>query len=171
MVHHDARGGAGGCGGVRGREPGVSVGDGSLRPARHGFSSPPPPLPVPSLGAAAPRPPHRPEGPRPQTPDRLKCRHRRPEVTGAGGAMSFSAAPIPAPPTDTGPPPGSQGAGPLSASRWHRHAAPRGVHVAGWVTRSGQRCSPPWPGPTGWRRCAPCRRSRSACRAGRRPPG
>ncbi|AZQ36355.1 hypothetical protein EJ357_25290 [Streptomyces cyaneochromogenes] len=34
--------------------------------------SPPPPLPVPSLGAAAPRPPHRPEGPRPQTPDGLK---------------------------------------------------------------------------------------------------
>ncbi|AZQ37171.1 hypothetical protein EJ357_30070 [Streptomyces cyaneochromogenes] len=30
--------------------------------------SPPPPLPVPSLGAAAPRPPLRPEGPRPQTP-------------------------------------------------------------------------------------------------------
>ncbi|AZQ35654.1 hypothetical protein EJ357_20910 [Streptomyces cyaneochromogenes] len=34
--------------------------------------SPPPPLPVPSLGAAAPRPPLRPEGPRPQTPDGLK---------------------------------------------------------------------------------------------------
>ncbi|MGW1720466.1 cobyrinate a,c-diamide synthase, partial [Streptomyces sp. NPDC002156] len=32
-------------------------------------SSPPPPLPVPSLGAAAPRPPLRPERPRPQTPD------------------------------------------------------------------------------------------------------
>ncbi|MBT2418456.1 cobyrinate a,c-diamide synthase [Streptomyces sp. ISL-22] len=31
-------------------------------------SSPPPPLPVPTLGAAAPRPPLRPEGPRPQTP-------------------------------------------------------------------------------------------------------
>ncbi|MDF3148351.1 MULTISPECIES: cobyrinate a,c-diamide synthase [unclassified Streptomyces] len=31
-------------------------------------SSPPPPLPVPSLGAAAPGPPLRPEGPRPQTP-------------------------------------------------------------------------------------------------------
>ncbi|WP_217208641.1 cobyrinate a,c-diamide synthase [Streptomyces sp. AC550_RSS872] len=35
-------------------------------------SSPPPPLPVPSLGAAAPRPPHRPFGPRPQTPDGLE---------------------------------------------------------------------------------------------------
>nr|WP_107116885.1 cobyrinate a,c-diamide synthase [Streptomyces curacoi] len=31
-------------------------------------SSPPPPLPVPTLGAAAPRPPLRPQGPRPQTP-------------------------------------------------------------------------------------------------------
>ncbi|AZQ36105.1 hypothetical protein EJ357_23650 [Streptomyces cyaneochromogenes] len=38
--------------------------------------SPPPPLPVPSLGAAAPRPPLRPEGPRPQTPDGLKGRDR-----------------------------------------------------------------------------------------------
>ncbi|MEU6193634.1 cobyrinate a,c-diamide synthase [Streptomyces sp. NPDC047061] len=35
-------------------------------------SSPPPPLPVPSPGAAAPGPPHRPEGPRPQTPDGLE---------------------------------------------------------------------------------------------------
>ncbi|WP_405611613.1 cobyrinate a,c-diamide synthase [Streptomyces sp. NBC_00076] len=34
-------------------------------------SSPPPPLPVPSLGAAAPRPPLRPERPRPQSPDGL----------------------------------------------------------------------------------------------------
>ncbi|GAA4089068.1 cobyrinate a,c-diamide synthase [Streptomyces shaanxiensis] len=34
-------------------------------------SSPPPPLPVPSPGAAAPGPPLRPEGPRPQTPDGL----------------------------------------------------------------------------------------------------
>ncbi|MFK0022215.1 cobyrinate a,c-diamide synthase [Streptomyces sp. NPDC090798] len=35
-------------------------------------SSPPPPLPVPTLGAAPPDPPHRPERPRPQTPDGLK---------------------------------------------------------------------------------------------------
>ena len=56
-------------------------------------SSPPPPLPVPSPGAAAPstppkglRPldPHRPEGPRPQTPDGLR-------VAVAGGpAFTFS---------------------------------------------------------------------------------
>ncbi|MFK0278914.1 cobyrinate a,c-diamide synthase [Streptomyces sp. NPDC090499] len=56
-------------------------------------SSPPPPLPVPSLqgvgplrppasGAAAPGPPLRPERPRPQTPDgleRVPAGHRRPE--------------------------------------------------------------------------------------------
>ncbi|MET9035199.1 cobyrinate a,c-diamide synthase [Streptomyces mirabilis] len=48
-------------------------------------SSPPPPLPVPSLGAAAPRPPHRPERPRPQTPDGLRV------VAVAGGAaFTFS---------------------------------------------------------------------------------
>ncbi|MEV2196337.1 cobyrinate a,c-diamide synthase [Streptomyces phaeochromogenes] len=35
-------------------------------------SSPPPPLPVPDPGGAAPRPPYRPERPRPQTPDGLK---------------------------------------------------------------------------------------------------
>jgi cobyrinic acid a,c-diamide synthase len=35
-------------------------------------SSPPPPLPVPTLGAAPPDPRFRPEGPRPQTPDGLK---------------------------------------------------------------------------------------------------
>ncbi|PIB12196.1 hypothetical protein B1C81_03305 [Streptomyces sp. HG99] len=34
--------------------------------------SPPPPLPVPYLGAAAPRPPRRPERPRSQTPEGLK---------------------------------------------------------------------------------------------------
>ncbi|MFC5214932.1 cobyrinate a,c-diamide synthase [Streptomyces coerulescens] len=34
-------------------------------------SSPPPPLPVPTLGAAPPDPRFRPEGPRPQTPDGL----------------------------------------------------------------------------------------------------
>ncbi|QDN56778.1 hypothetical protein FNV62_15105 [Streptomyces sp. RLB3-17] len=39
--------------------------------------SPPPPLPVPSLGAAAPRPPLRPERPRPQTPDGLKDARQR----------------------------------------------------------------------------------------------
>ncbi|MET7891677.1 cobyrinate a,c-diamide synthase [Streptomyces mirabilis] len=61
-------------------------------------SSPPPPLPSPklsasleqggppsSLGAAAPRPPHRPERPRPQTPDGLRV------VAVAGGAaFTFS---------------------------------------------------------------------------------
>ncbi|MFE4622556.1 cobyrinate a,c-diamide synthase [Streptomyces mirabilis] len=48
-------------------------------------SSPPPPLPVPSLGAAAPRPPHRPERPRPQTPEGLRV------VAVAGGAaFTFS---------------------------------------------------------------------------------
>ncbi|MFE5082623.1 cobyrinate a,c-diamide synthase [Streptomyces mirabilis] len=48
-------------------------------------SSPPPPLPVPTLGAAAPRPPHRPERPRPQTPDGLRV------VAVAGGAaFTFS---------------------------------------------------------------------------------
>ncbi|MGW1720903.1 cobyrinate a,c-diamide synthase, partial [Streptomyces sp. NPDC002156] len=49
---------------------------------------PPPPLPVPSLGAAAPRPPLRPERPRPQTPDGLKT---PPVVALAGGAaFTFS---------------------------------------------------------------------------------
>ncbi|QDN81066.1 hypothetical protein FNV62_38245 [Streptomyces sp. RLB3-17] len=47
------------------------------------FPSPPPPLPVPSpgapplrprQGAPPPAPPHRPERPRPQTPDGLKVR-------------------------------------------------------------------------------------------------
>ncbi|MFF4498920.1 cobyrinate a,c-diamide synthase [Streptomyces sp. NPDC001401] len=55
-------------------------------------SSPPPPLPVPTLGAAAPRPPLRPERPRPQTPDGLK--DRTPDglrVAVAGGeAFTFS---------------------------------------------------------------------------------
>ncbi|MFJ5306301.1 cobyrinate a,c-diamide synthase [Streptomyces sp. NPDC088350] len=46
-------------------------------------SSPPPPLPVPSLGAAPPDP-HRPERPRPQTPDRLKI------AVAGGAAFSFS---------------------------------------------------------------------------------
>ncbi|MFF4351864.1 cobyrinate a,c-diamide synthase [Streptomyces sp. NPDC001530] len=36
------------------------------------LSSPPPPLPVPVPGGSAPRPPYRPERPRPQTPDGLK---------------------------------------------------------------------------------------------------
>ncbi|MER6184482.1 cobyrinate a,c-diamide synthase [Streptomyces sp. NPDC001652] len=50
-------------------------------------SSPPPPLPVPSLGAAPPDPRFRPEGPRPQTPDGLKA----PVVAVAGGsAFTFS---------------------------------------------------------------------------------
>ncbi|MFD3500594.1 cobyrinate a,c-diamide synthase [Streptomyces sp. NPDC058678] len=55
--------------------------------------SPPPPLPVPSLGAAAPRPPLRPEGPRPQTPDGLDIADRRSEVRVAvagGPAFTFS---------------------------------------------------------------------------------
>ncbi|MFD5970063.1 cobyrinate a,c-diamide synthase [Streptomyces sp. NPDC060311] len=49
-------------------------------------SSPPPPLPVPYLGAAAPRPLPALDGPRPQTPDGLKMR-----VAVAGGAaFTFS---------------------------------------------------------------------------------
>ncbi|MFF7471291.1 cobyrinate a,c-diamide synthase [Streptomyces sp. NPDC008092] len=57
-------------------------------------SSPPPPLPVPSPGAAAPStppsgaaapgPPHRPEGPRPQTPDGLERVRARLEGVRAG---------------------------------------------------------------------------------------
>ncbi|MFD4527240.1 cobyrinate a,c-diamide synthase [Streptomyces sp. NPDC058470] len=47
--------------------------------------SPPPPLPVPVTGGSAPRPPYRPERPRPQTPDGLKI------VALAGGpAFTFS---------------------------------------------------------------------------------
>ncbi|MFF7165491.1 cobyrinate a,c-diamide synthase [Streptomyces sp. NPDC008086] len=62
-------------------------------------SSPPPPLPVPSLGAAPPDPPDRPFGPRPQTPDGLggAARPRTPDglrepvVAVAGGpAFTFS---------------------------------------------------------------------------------
>ncbi|WP_327722452.1 cobyrinate a,c-diamide synthase [Streptomyces sp. NBC_00490] len=50
-------------------------------------SSPPPPLPVPTLGAAPPDPRFRPEGPRPQAPDGLKA----PVVAVAGGsAFTFS---------------------------------------------------------------------------------
>ncbi|MFE7985678.1 cobyrinate a,c-diamide synthase [Streptomyces cellulosae] len=50
-------------------------------------SSPPPPLPFPSLGAAPPDPPVGPGGPRPQTPDGLTM----PVVALAGGAaFSFS---------------------------------------------------------------------------------
>ncbi|MFH8766226.1 cobyrinate a,c-diamide synthase [Streptomyces althioticus] len=50
-------------------------------------SSPPPPLPFPSLGAAPPDPPVGPDGPRPQTPDGLE----RAVVALAGGAaFSFS---------------------------------------------------------------------------------
>ncbi len=71
-----------------------------------------------------------------------------------------------------GPAPREPGGGPFGSSRWHRHAAPRGVQRRrGRFSRSGRRCSPPWPGPTGWRRCVPFRRSRSACRAGRPPRG
>jgi cobyrinic acid a,c-diamide synthase len=48
-------------------------------------SSPPPPLPVPTLGAAPSDPRHRPERPRPQTPDGLRV------VAVAGGAaFTFS---------------------------------------------------------------------------------
>ena len=63
-------------------------------------ASPPPPLPVPSLGAAAPRPPLRPERPRPQTPDGLKAPAVASEVAGTklkvvvalagGAAFTFS---------------------------------------------------------------------------------
>ncbi|MEU9307715.1 cobyrinate a,c-diamide synthase [Streptomyces sp. NPDC048256] len=51
-------------------------------------SSPPPPLPVPTLGAAPPDPRFRPERPRPQSPDGLE---RRVRVAVAGGAaFTFS---------------------------------------------------------------------------------
>ncbi|WP_405630540.1 cobyrinate a,c-diamide synthase [Streptomyces sp. NBC_00016] len=51
-------------------------------------SSPPPPLPVPTLGAASPDPRFRPERPRPQSPDGLE---RRVRVAVAGGAaFTFS---------------------------------------------------------------------------------
>ncbi|BCL31548.1 cobyrinate a,c-diamide synthase [Streptomyces aurantiacus] len=54
--------------------------------------SPPPPLPVPVPGGSAPRPPDRPERPRPQTPDGLDVPEpafqvpERPRVAVAGGA-------------------------------------------------------------------------------------
>ncbi|MFF7880593.1 cobyrinate a,c-diamide synthase [Streptomyces sp. NPDC020794] len=58
-------------------------------------SSPPPPLPVPTLGAAPPDPRHRPERPRPQTPDGLRDRGTglrvAPRIAVAGGAaFTFS---------------------------------------------------------------------------------
>ncbi|WP_443049757.1 cobyrinate a,c-diamide synthase [Streptomyces sp. NBC_00287] len=46
--------------------------------------SPPPPLPVPSLGAAPPDPPSAPKGPRPQTPDGLVV------AVAGGSAFTFS---------------------------------------------------------------------------------
>ncbi|KOV25873.1 cobyrinic acid ac-diamide synthase [Streptomyces sp. XY152] len=53
-------------------------------------SSPPPPLPFPSPGAAPPDP-HRPCGPRPQTPDGLEGAGRAVRVAVAGGsAFTFS---------------------------------------------------------------------------------
>ncbi|AVH58987.1 hypothetical protein C4B68_28160 [Streptomyces dengpaensis] len=56
-----------------------------MRP-REGFS-PPPPLPIPVPGAAAPSPPHRPERPRPQTPDGLK---KTTFAGGGGGAAGWA---------------------------------------------------------------------------------
>ncbi|MER5693648.1 cobyrinate a,c-diamide synthase [Streptomyces mirabilis] len=58
-------------------------------------SSPSPPLPVPTLGAAPPDPRHRPERPRPQTSDGLKARgtglRAAPRIAVAGGAaFTFS---------------------------------------------------------------------------------
>ncbi|MFI9171411.1 helix-turn-helix domain-containing protein [Streptomyces lincolnensis] len=53
--------------------------------ARSGMSSPPPPLPVPTLGAAPPDPHFRPERPRPQTPDGLKSAPPAFEERGSGG--------------------------------------------------------------------------------------
>ncbi|WP_329278675.1 cobyrinate a,c-diamide synthase [Streptomyces sp. NBC_01451] len=57
------------------------------------FSSPPPPLPVPSLGAAPPDPPTALNGSRPQTPDGLKAPGGASEVIVAlagGAAFTFS---------------------------------------------------------------------------------
>ncbi|MFJ2235315.1 cobyrinate a,c-diamide synthase [Streptomyces sp. NPDC087859] len=54
-------------------------------------SSPPPPLPDPTPGAAPPDPRFRPEGPRPQTPDGLEGADRGVTVAVAGGsAFTFS---------------------------------------------------------------------------------
>lgn len=71
------------------------------------------------------------------------------------------------------PPPGSLRSTPLlvttrarpPGARGRALLCPRGgtamQHREGiGVSRSGRRCSPPWPGPTGWRRCARSRRSR-----------
>ncbi|WP_307525938.1 cobyrinate a,c-diamide synthase [Streptomyces umbrinus] len=57
--------------------------------------SPPPPLPVPVPGGSAPRPPYRPERPRPQTPDGLKEPRARPPgapciAVAGGAAFTFS---------------------------------------------------------------------------------
>ncbi|KMS71905.1 cobyrinic acid ac-diamide synthase [Streptomyces viridochromogenes] len=53
-------------------------------------SSPPPPLPVPSLGAAPPDPRHRPFGPRPQTPDGLEGAAGTEEVVAVAGGPAFT---------------------------------------------------------------------------------
>ncbi|WP_345569247.1 cobyrinate a,c-diamide synthase [Streptomyces plumbiresistens] len=56
-------------------------------------SSPPPPLPVPSLGAAPPDPRFRPEGPRPQAPDGLSTAALGSKVriaVAGGAAFTFS---------------------------------------------------------------------------------
>ncbi len=106
---------------------------------------------VPAVGSR-----HASDGPQhPQARERLARRqHARSPLT-AGGERG-------------GPAPGNPGGGPFASSWWHRHAAPRGVLRHRRLSRSGRRCSPPSPAPTGWRRSAPCRRSRSGGRAG--PP-
>ena len=45
------------------------------------------------------------------------------------------------------------------------------IGIAVPISRSGRKCSPPWPSGSGWRRSSRCRRSRSAGPACRSPPG
>ncbi|PSM41990.1 cobyrinate a,c-diamide synthase [Streptomyces dioscori] len=52
--------------------------------------SPPPPLPVPTLGGSAPEPPDRPERPRPRTPDGLSGRSAPVVALAGGAAFTFS---------------------------------------------------------------------------------
>ncbi len=83
----------------RGRHPGRGGGPGGVAPpafpswprspsrwAGLRSSSPPPPLPVPSLGAAPPDPRYRPERPRPQTPDGRTAQPLRRLRSGGSGA-------------------------------------------------------------------------------------
>ena len=54
-----------------------------------------------------------------------------------------------------------------------RHSRPALISSApdSRFSRTDRKCSPPWPSGSGWRRSSRCRRSRSAGRACRSPPG